>query len=66
MQHTIVIEDNQRTTNDDDDDDYLKRKRVGKVNLSLWEQNATSQSYNNSSSATDMSPHENRSEVSTK
>ncbi|CAB4016234.1 Hypothetical predicted protein, partial [Paramuricea clavata] len=60
MQHTIVIEDNQRTTNDVDD--YLKRKRVGKVNLSLWEQNATSQSYNNSSSATDMSPYENRSE----
>ena len=42
IQHTVIIEDDQRTTSDNDD--YLNRKCVGKINLGPWEQNTSSQS----------------------
>jgi hypothetical protein len=48
-----------------DNGDYLNRKSVGKVNLSLWEQNASSQSKTNTSSAKNRSPDENKNQVST-
>lgn len=50
----VVIKDEQRTKKNDDE--YLNRKRVGKVDLNVWEQNASSQ-YNASRSSTkDKSP----------
>ncbi|XP_028404528.1 uncharacterized protein LOC114527115 isoform X2 [Dendronephthya gigantea] len=61
IKHTVIIEDDEQTINHDDS--YLNRKRVGKVNLGLWEQNASSQSHtNNPNLSVNASPtFENRS-----
>lgn len=61
LHHTVVIEENQRRSTDDDE--YLNRKRVGKVSLSFWEQNASSQ--DNDSSAKERFKSKNMDQVGT-